>query len=94
MIPEIDALYGVPNPANWHPEIDTGIHTEMVSRYAASLTDDKCIRFAAQVHDLGKALTPSSILPCHRGHGDRGLPVIKELCERLKIPNQCRDLAW
>ncbi|MPS32767.1 MULTISPECIES: multifunctional CCA addition/repair protein [unclassified Salinivibrio] len=93
VLPEIDALYGVPNPANWHPEIDTGIHTEMVSRYAASLTDDKSIRFAAQVHDLGKALTPASILPGHRGHGDRGLPVIKELCERLRIPNAYRDLA-
>ncbi len=93
VMPEIDALYGVPNPANWHPEVDTGIHTEMVSRYAASLTDDPFIRFAAQVHDLGKALTPASILPGHRGHGDRGLPVIKALCGRLKIPNQYRDLA-
>ncbi len=93
VLPEIDALYGVPQPEQWHPEIDTGVHTVMVAEQAARLSPLVLIRFASQLHDLGKALTPKSILPSHKMHEKRGLDVIKSLCQRIKIPNDCRDLA-
>lgn len=93
LFPEIDALFGVPQPEKWHPEIDTGLHTMMVLAQAASLTQDKAVRFAALVHDLGKALSPKEHWPKHHGHGQKGLPVVKSLCERLRVPNEYRDLA-
>ena len=93
LFPEIDALFGVPQPAQWHPEIDTGIHTLMVLEQAAKLSDDNAVRFAALVHDLGKALSPKETLPKHHGHGQKGLPLIKGLCKRFRVPNDYRDLA-
>jgi len=93
LFPEIDNLYGVPAPKRWHPEIDTGIHTLMVLEQASLLSTSLAFRFACLVHDLGKALTPKSEWPSHKGHGFKGLSLIKQLCKRLKVPNECRDLA-
>lgn len=93
VMPEIDALFGIPQPAQWHPEIDCGIHTLMVAKQAAELSSDKVIRFAAQVHDLGKALSPKDDLPSHKMHCKDGLKPIKALCQRLRVPNDYRDTA-
>ncbi|WP_394391936.1 multifunctional CCA addition/repair protein [Shewanella woodyi] len=93
LFPEIHALFGVPQPEKWHPEIDTGIHTLMVLAQAAKLSDENSVRFAALVHDLGKALSPKETLPKHHGHGQSGLALIKALCARVKVPNEYRDLA-
>lgn len=93
LFPEIHALFGVPQPAQWHPEIDTGIHTLMVLHEAARLSSNRAVRFAALVHDLGKALTPKEHWPKHHGHGQKGLKVIKAMCERLRVPSDYRDLA-
>ncbi|GGQ10463.1 multifunctional CCA addition/repair protein [Shewanella litoralis] len=93
LFPEIDALFGVPQPEKWHPEIDSGIHTLMVLEQTSLLSDNKAVRFAALVHDLGKALTPKQDWPKHYGHGQKGLPAIKALCARIKVPNDYRDLA-
>ncbi|MCV2884811.1 multifunctional CCA addition/repair protein [Aestuariibacter sp. AA17] len=91
--PELDALWGVPNPAKWHPEIDTGVHTMMVLAQAVQLSDDIDVRFAALTHDLGKALTPPEKWPSHHGHEKAGLTAIDALCERLKVPNSAQHLA-
>jgi len=91
--PEIDALFGVPQPPRWHPEIDTGVHTLMVLEMAAQLSNDSAVRFAALVHDLGKARTPVEILPRHRGHEERSVEVIDGLCARLPVPKRYRELA-
>ncbi|MBX2849607.1 MAG: multifunctional CCA addition/repair protein [Acidiferrobacterales bacterium] len=93
ILPEIDNLFGVPQTAKYHPEIDTGVHTLMVVEQAAKLSKDPMVRFAALVHDLGKALTPEDEWPSHRKHEFRGLPVIKELCERLRVPKSYQALA-
>ncbi|MGB0895145.1 MAG: multifunctional CCA addition/repair protein, partial [Parashewanella sp.] len=93
LFPEIDVLFGVPQPQQWHPEIDTGIHTMLVLKQAAKLTQDKQVRFAALVHDLGKGLTPKEHWPKHHGHGQTGIVPIKQLCQRLRVPNDYRDLA-
>jgi tRNA nucleotidyltransferase (CCA-adding enzyme) len=94
VLPEVDALYGVPQRADFHPEIDTGIHQEMVSDMAAMLAPgDALIGFAALTHDLGKALTPAHVLPRHLGHEHAGLVPLAALCERLKVPAAQRDLA-
>lgn len=93
LMPELDALFGVPQPAKWHPEIDSGIHTLMALKQAAQLTTDPQVRFATLIHDLGKALTPKELLPKHHGHGQRGLVPIRQLCERLRVPSDYRDLA-
>lgn len=93
ILPEIENLFGVPQTAKYHPEIDTGIHTLMVIEQAARLTKDPLVRFAALTHDLGKAVTPAEILPSHRGHEKSGLPLIKGLCERLRIPKKFQSLA-
>ncbi|MDF2177459.1 multifunctional CCA addition/repair protein [Aliiglaciecola sp. CAU 1673] len=90
---ELDALWGVPNPAKWHPEIDTGVHTMMVLSQAVSLSDSLAVRYAALVHDLGKAMTPPEHWPSHRGHETLGLKAIEVISDRLKVPNDCRDLA-
>ncbi|MGV6988992.1 multifunctional CCA addition/repair protein [Testudinibacter sp. P80/BLE/0925] len=98
LFPEINALFGVPNPEKHHPEIDSGIHTLMVLEQAATLTAETpqsavAVRFAALCHDLGKALSPKDHLPHHHGHEERGVAPIQQLCQRLKVPNQYRDLA-
>lgn len=93
LFPEIDNLFGVPAPEKWHPEIDTGVHTLMVMKLIATLSNDIDVRFAALCHDLGKALTPSSIWPSHPDHGINGIPLIEQLCDRLKVPTSARDLA-
>lgn len=93
VLPEIDRLFGVPQPEKWHPEIDTGIHTLMVAKQAAQLSDSLPVRFAAQVHDLGKGVTPPSEWPSHKLHCHTGLNIIESLCERIRIPNEFRDLA-
>jgi len=93
VMPELDRLFGVPQPPEHHPEIDTGIHTLMVMDVAACISDDPLVRFAALVHDLGKGETPPDELPRHVGHEKRGVPVIERLCERLRIPRRYRELA-
>ncbi|WP_282271598.1 multifunctional CCA addition/repair protein [Stenotrophomonas sp. PS02298] len=94
ILPEVDALYSVPQRAEFHPEVDTGVHQEMVSDMAAQLAPgDDLIGFAALTHDLGKALTPNDELPRHIMHEQRGLKPLAKLCERLKIPLDHRQLA-
>jgi tRNA nucleotidyltransferase (CCA-adding enzyme) len=91
--PEIDALFGVPQPEKWHPEIDTGVHTLMVLDQAVRLSSDAKVRFAALVHDLGKAATPPAEWPGHKGHEERSVKLIEALSERLRLPNEYRDLS-
>jgi len=93
LFPEIDNLYGVPAPAKWHPEIDTGIHTLMTLAIAAQLSPETDVRFATLCHDLGKALTPPELWPSHPGHGLAGVPLVTELCQRLRVPNHIRELS-
>ncbi|KQN95923.1 2', 3'-cyclic nucleotide 2'-phosphodiesterase [Stenotrophomonas sp. Leaf70] len=94
ILPEVEALYGVPQRAEFHPEVDTGVHQEMVSDMAARLAPgDDLVGFAALTHDLGKALTPADQLPRHVMHEQRGLKPLAALCERLKIPADHRQLA-
>ena len=93
LMPELDCLWGVPNPAKWHPEIDTGVHTMMVLKQACLLSDKLTVRFASLCHDLGKGLTPQDQWPHHYGHEKLGLKPIKQLCERLRVPNDCKELA-
>ncbi|MDX1481773.1 MAG: multifunctional CCA addition/repair protein [Woeseiaceae bacterium] len=91
--PEIDALFGVPQPEKWHPEIDTGVHILLVVEQAARLSPDVDVRFAALVHDLGKATTPAQRLPSHPGHEKRSAKLIRKLADRLPVPTDCRELA-
>jgi tRNA nucleotidyltransferase (CCA-adding enzyme) len=93
IFPEIEALYGVPQPAQWHPEIDTGVHVMMALRLAARISDSKVVRFAVLMHDLGKARTPAEKLPSHPGHEEASVPLIEALVARLKVPNDYRELA-
>jgi len=93
VFPEIDRLFGVPQPARWHPEVDTGVHVLLVMRAVAALTPSARVRFAALVHDLGKGVTPEEILPGHRGHEEKGARLVEEMAERLRIPNDFRDLG-
>jgi tRNA nucleotidyltransferase (CCA-adding enzyme) len=93
LLPEVDALFGVPQRADYHPEIDTGIHTLMALEASTQLTDCEAIRFAVLVHDVGKAITPEDVLPSHSGHEKRGLPLVKAICDRLTVPNKHRQLA-
>lgn len=93
ILPELDALFGVPQPAQWHPEIDTGIHMLLVMEQAARLTCDPVTRFAALLHDLGKGTTPKDILPRHIGHEARSVPLVEAVCARWRVPNEYRDLA-
>lgn len=93
LMPELAALWGVPQPEKWHPEIDTGIHTLLVLEQAAKLSDKLAVRFASLVHDLGKGVTPTELLPAHHGHEHTGLPLINQFCDRLRVPNDCRELA-
>lgn len=93
ILPEINQLFGVPNSKKHHPEVDSGIHTLMVLEAATKLSPDTMLRFAALVHDLGKAATPMSEWPKHHGHEGRGLPIIEALCKRLRIPADYRKFA-
>lgn len=93
LFPEVDALFGVPAPAKWHPEIDTGVHTLMTLTMAAMLSPEVDVRFATLCHDLGKALTPKELWPRHHGHGPAGVKLVAGLCQRLRVPNEIRDLA-
>lgn len=93
LIPELDRLFGVPARPQWHPEVDTGVHVLMALEQAARLSDALPVRFATLCHDFGKGLTPAELLPSHHGHGERGLPLIRDFCERLRVPNECRELA-
>lgn len=93
LFPEVDALFGVPQPPKHHPEIDCGVHLMMVLAQSARLDHPLEVRFAALCHDLGKGITPADVLPSHRGHEAAGVPLTRALCERLKVPNSCRDLA-
>ncbi len=93
IIPELDALYGVPQPARWHPEIDTGLHMELVLRAAADLTPQPRIRYAALMHDLGKGRTPRSQWPRHVGHEASGARLAESVSARLRVPTDYRELA-
>ncbi len=93
LFPEVDALFGVPQPEKWHPEIDTGLHTMMVLDQAEQLSDVLEVRFAALTHDLGKGTTPKDKLPSHPGHEIRGCELIRQLTTRLPVPKACSGLA-
>jgi len=93
LFPEIDRLFGVPQRADYHPEVDTGVHILLVLDQAARLSDDPRIRFAALMHDLGKGTTPAEFLPRHHGHEERSVRLLEELCDRCRVPNDYRELA-
>ncbi len=93
IFPELDRLFGVPQSAQHHPEIDTGVHTLMVLAQAVRLGADTVVRFVVLVHDLGKGETPAEVLPRHLGHEERGAELVRSLCQRLRVPNQYRELA-
>ncbi|WP_143313976.1 multifunctional CCA addition/repair protein [Colwellia sp. UCD-KL20] len=93
LLPEIDTLWGIPNPALWHPEICSGLHTMMVLQQAVKLSKKPEVRFAALCHDLGKGNTPKPEWPSHRGHEKSGLPLVKNVCNRLRVPNSYQTLA-
>lgn len=93
LAPELECLFGVPQPEKYHPEIDTGRHSLLALDQAARLSTSGPVRFAALLHDLGKGLTPQSEWPSHRGHEERGVDALQTLCERFKVPNDYRDLA-
>lgn len=93
VLPELDALFGIPQPAKFHPEIDAGKHALLSLAQAVQLSKDKTVRFASLVHDLGKALTPKSAWPQHDAHDKLGIEPLRTLCDRWKVPNQYRDLA-
>ena len=93
ILPEVDALFGVPQPEKWHPEIDTGVHALQVLDVAAELSPDTTVRFAALVHDVGKGLTPRAEWPRHLGHEEAGARLIERMAVRLRVPNEHRELA-
>lgn len=94
LMPEVDGLYGIPQPEKYHPEIDTGKHTELCMQQAARIAPgNPLVGFAALVHDLGKGVTPKHILPSHRGHEKAGVPLVDTFCQRLAVPNRYRDFA-
>lgn len=93
VFPEVDALFGVPQPARWHPEVDTGVHLGLALRAAASRGFSTEVRFAVLAHDLGKGTTPEADLPRHTGHEERGVGLTLALCQRLGVPNRFRELA-
>jgi len=93
ILPEVDRLWGVPQPAQHHPEVDTGVHVMMVIDYAAKQNFNLPVRFAALTHDLGKGTTPKDILPRHIGHEERSVALLKGVVTRLRAPNDCKELA-
>jgi len=93
LLPEVDRLWGVPQRADYHPEIDTGVHLMMVLDMAARLNASLPVRFACLGHDLGKGTTPADVLPRHLGHEERSVALVRAVCERLRVPVACRELA-
>ena len=93
LLPEVDRLWGVPQRADYHPEIDTGVHLMMVLDMAARLHAGLPVRYACLGHDLGKGTTPADVLPRHIGHEARGAKLLKQVSERLRVPTDCRELA-
>jgi tRNA nucleotidyltransferase/poly(A) polymerase len=93
VFPALDRLFGVPQPAKHHPEVDTGVHVMLVLDQAARLTPDTAVRFAALTHDLGKGTTPHEVLPHHYGHEERSVKLVEALCARLKTPHEYKELA-
>jgi len=93
ILPELERLWGVPQPPRWHPEIDTGLHTMLVLQMARRLSDDPAVVFAALTHDLGKGETPREIWPSHRGHEERSVRLVEQVCRRLRSPTRYCDLA-
>jgi tRNA nucleotidyltransferase (CCA-adding enzyme) len=93
LLPEVDRLWGVPQPPAHHPEIDTGVHLMMVLDESARAEAALPVRFACLCHDLGKGTTPAELLPRHLGHEERSVRLLRALCERLKVPVECRELA-
>ena len=93
LLPEVQRLWGVPQRADYHPEVDTGVHLMMVLDMAARLQAPLAVRFACLTHDLGKGTTPADVLPCHIGHEERSARLLKGVCERLRVPTDCRELA-
>lgn len=93
LFPEVDRLFGVPQRADYHPEVDAGLHTLLCLQQAARLSEDTAVRFAMLVHDLGKGITAPELLPRHVGHEHSGGPLVKALCDRLKVPSRHRELA-
>jgi tRNA nucleotidyltransferase (CCA-adding enzyme) len=93
ILPELDALFGVPQPEQWHPEVDTGVHVMMVVDYAAAQNYSLPVRFAALTHDLGKGATPREDWPRHIDHELRSFELLAPLCRRLRVPNDCREMA-
>ncbi len=93
IMPELDRLFGVPQRRDVHPEVDTGLHALLVLQQAARLSENVDVRFAALVHDLGKAETPADLLPSHPGHEQHSVPLITSLCRRLAVPKQTRELS-
>ncbi|MGB5736709.1 MAG: multifunctional CCA addition/repair protein [Thiohalocapsa sp.] len=93
LLPELDRLWGVPQPPKWHPEVDTGVHVMLVVDMAAHLSGDAEVRFAALCHDLGKGTTPADILPSHHGHEERSVYLLDDVCARFKVPKRFCELA-
>ncbi len=93
LMPEVDALFGVPQPIKHHPEVDTGLHTMLTLDLAARIEAPLTVRVAALCHDYGKALTPAHLLPSHYGHEQSGVPLVEAFCARLRVPADCRELA-
>jgi len=93
VMPELDNLWGVPQPEMYHPEIDTGVHIMMVIDYAAKCGYSLPIRFAALTHDLGKGTTPKEMWPRHTGHEVRSVSLLQDVSKRLRVPNECKELA-
>ncbi len=93
LLPELDRLWGVPQRADYHPEVDTGVHVMMVLQQAAALQAPLPVRYAALTHDLGKGTTPADVLPRHIGHEQRSLRLLRSVCPRLRVPRECQELA-
>lgn len=93
LLPEVDRLWGVPQRADYHPEVDTGVHLMMVLDMAAHLNTSLAVRFACLGHDLGKGTTPAEVLPRHLGHEQRSVDLVRLVCDRLRVPVACRELA-
>ncbi len=93
LLPELDRLWGVPQRADYHPEVDTGIHLMRVLDMSAHLQSSLPVRVACLCHDLGKGTTPTDVLPRHLGHEQRSAQLLKDLCQRLRVPTECRELA-
>ena len=93
LLPELDRLWGVPQRADYHPEVDTGLHTMLVLGQAVQQQAPLAVRWACLVHDLGKGTTPADVLPRHIGHEQRGAKLVRQVCQRLRVPSECKELA-